>query len=158
MSRFTELGTNKTTILMKLINNEDIVKCLVNNQPNFLDVPLPVNFDVTSLIYNSIYPYKFIPQIQTSPSTFITMSFYYKPNGMTYKNGSIYYYIITHNSLIQTSYSSLRYDMLVNYIDEMMNSSRDIGIGKLPFYDMGDIQVNENYCGAYLGYKTTEFQ
>ena len=29
-------------------------------------------------------------------------------------------------------------------IDELFNSSRDIGIGKLPFYDMSDFTVNEN--------------
>ena len=97
MSRFAELGQNKLTILMKLIGNEDIVKCLVNNQSNFLDISLPMDFDVTSLIYNSIYPYRFIPQIQTEPKTFITMRFGYKPNGMTYKNGSIYFYIILPN-------------------------------------------------------------
>jgi len=158
MSRFAELGQNKLTILMKLIGNEDIVKCLVNNQFNFLDISLPMDFDVTSLIYNSIYPYRFIPQIQTEPKTFITMRFGYKPNGMTYKNGSIYFYIITHNSLIRTDYGMLRYDFLANKIDEMMNSSRDIGLGKLPFHDMDDFIVNENYIGIYLAYKTTEFQ
>ena len=158
MSRFAELGQNKLTILMKLIGNEDIVKCLVNNQSNFLDISLPMDFDVTSLIYNSIYPYRFIPQIQTEPKTFITMRFGYKPNGMTYKNGSIYFYIITHNSLIRTDYGMLRYDFLANKIDEMMNSSRDIGLGKLPFHDMDDFIVNENYIGIYLAYKSTEFQ
>ena len=158
MSRFAELGQNKLTILMKLIGNEDIVKCLVNNQFNFLDISLPMDFDVTSLIYNSIYPYRFIPQIQTEPKTFITMRFGYKPNGMTYKNGSIYFYIITHNSLIRTDYGMLRYDFLANKIDELMNSSRDIGLGKLPFHDMDDFIVNENYIGIYLAYKSTEFQ
>jgi len=158
MSRFAELGQNKLTILMKLIGNEDIVKCLVNNQSNFLDISLPIGFDVASLIYDSIYPYRFVPQIQTEPKTFITMRFGYKPNGMTYKNGSIYFYIITHNSLIRTDYGMLRYDFLANKIDELMNSSRDIGLGKLPFYDMDDFIVNENYIGIYLAYKSTEFQ
>ena len=86
------------------------------------------------------------------------MRFGYKPNGMTYKNGSIYFYIITHNSLIRTDYGMLRYDFLANKIDELMNSSRDIGLGKLPFYDMDDFIVNENYIGIYLAYKSTEFQ
>ena len=158
MSRFAELGTNKTTILMKLIENQDIVKCLINNENNFLDIPLPVDFNITSLIYSHIYPYKFIPTILTEPSTFITMSFNYKPYGMTFKNGSIYFYVITHNSLLRTDYGMLRYDFLINKIDEMMNSSRDIGIGKLPLYDMRDIPINENYRGAYLVYKTTELQ
>jgi hypothetical protein len=48
--------------------------------------------------------------------------------------------------------------MLVNYIGEIFNSSRDITIGKLEFYDMGDFSVNDNYSGVYLEYRLTEFQ
>ena len=141
-----------------MVESSKIVKCLVNNESNFLDIPIPVDFDATSLIYNSIYPYKFIPTAQTEAKTFITMSFGYKPNGMTFKNGSVYFYIITHNSLIRTDYGSLRYDILLNYIDEIFSESRDITIGKLPFYDMGEFSVNESYSGIYICYKTTEFQ
>jgi hypothetical protein len=158
MGRFQELGQNKNSILMKLIENDDIVKCLTRNESNFLDPPLPSDFDRSSLIYNNIYPYKFVPTVETTAKTFITMSFGYKPNGMTFKNGSIYFYIITHKDLLRTDYGVLRYDFLVNKIDEVFNSSRDLGIGKLPFYGMDDILVNDNYSGIYLAYKSTEFQ
>lgn len=143
---------------MKLIENQDIVKCLVNNENNFLDIPLPNDFDVTTLIYSQIFPYRFVPTVQTEAKTFITMKFGYKPDGMTFKNGSIYFYIITHNSLLRTDYGSLRYDMLLNYIDEVFNSTRGIGLGKLPFYDMDEFVVNENYSGVYIAYKTTQMQ
>ena len=158
MGRFSELGQNKNIILMKLIETEDIVKCLVNNESNFLDISLPVGFDTTSLVYSQIFPYKFIPTTETEAKTFITMSFGYKPNGMTFKNGSVYFYIITHNSLLRTDYGSLRYDMLLNYIDEIFNSSRDITIGKLAFYDMNDFVVNDSYSGIYIAYRLVDFQ
>lgn len=158
MGRFAELGQNKNIILMKLIESENILKCLVNNESNFLDISLPVDFDPTSLVYQQIFPYKFIPTTETSAKTFITMSFGYKPNGMTFKNGSVYFYIITHNSLLRTDYGSLRYDMLLNYIDEIFNSSRDITIGKLAFYDMNEFVVNDNYSGIYIAYKLVDFQ
>lgn len=158
MGRFAELSTNKYMILSKLIEDQEIVKCLVNNESNFLDIPLPKDFEETSLIHNSIFPYKFIPTIETVPKTFITMSFNYRPRGMSYKNGSIYFYVITHNSLIRTDYGTLRYDFLINHIDKLFNSSRDITIGKLEFCEMSDFMVNDNYSGAYIGYKSTEFQ
>ncbi len=158
MGRFAELSTNKYMILSKLIEDQEIVKCLVNNESNFLDIPLPKDFEETSLIHNSIFPYKFIPTIETVPKTFITMSFNYRPRGMSYKNGSIYFYVITHNSLIRTDYSFLRYDFLINQIDEIFNSSRGLGLGKLEFYDMADFSVNNYYSGAYIGYRSTEFQ
>ncbi|HEY8888942.1 MAG TPA: hypothetical protein VIM70_01610 [Clostridium sp.] len=143
---------------MKLIQNDNIVKCLVNNEDNFLDVPLPVDFDVSSLVYSQIYPWRFVPTAQTEANSFITMKFSYRHDGMTYKNGSIYFYIITHNSLLKTDYGSIRYDMLLGYIDEVFNSSRDLGLGKLPFYEMDEFIVNENYSGVYICYKSTEFQ
>jgi hypothetical protein len=143
---------------MKLIESPEIVKCLVNNQSNFLDIPLPVDFNVTSLIYLNIYPYRFIPDIQTEPKTFITTSFGYRSSGMTFKFGSVCFYVVCHNSLLRTDYGMLRYDYLINQIDEIFNSSRNLGIGKLPFYSMDDILVNENYSGACIIYKTTEFQ
>lgn len=158
MSRFQELGQNKLLILTKLIENEDIVKCLINNNQDFLDTSIPSDFNYTSLIYNSIFPYRFIPSIQTDPKTFITLKFGYKPDGKTFKNGSIYFYVIAHNSLLRTDYGMLRYDFLINKIDELMNSSRGIGLGKLPFHDMDDFIVNENYSGAYIAYKSTELQ
>ena len=99
-----------------------------------------------------------MPTAQTEANTFITMKFGYRPNGITYKNGSIYFYIITHNSLLRTDYGSIRYDMLLGYIDEVFNSSRDLGLGKLPFYEMDEFIVNENYSGVYICYKSTEFQ
>lgn len=158
MGRFAELGTNKTTILLRLIENQNIVKCLVNNQPNFLDIPLLNDFDVTSLIYNNIFPYRFVPTIQSDPKTFITMKFSYKPDGTTYKFGSIVFYIFTHNSLLKTDYGSLRYDLLLNYVDDTFNATRGLGYGKLSFYDMDDFVVNENYSGVYIVYKLLELQ
>ena len=35
MGRFAELSTNKYIILSKLIEDQEIVKCLVNNESNF---------------------------------------------------------------------------------------------------------------------------
>jgi hypothetical protein len=158
MGRFEELSTNKYLILSKLIEDLEIVKCLVNNESNFLDISLPEDFEASSLIYNHIFPYKYIPTIETTPKTFITISFNYRSKGMSYKNGSIVFYVITHNSLIKTDYGFLRYDFLIHQIDEFMNSSRDIGLGKLEFYDMADFSVNDYYSGAYIRYRSTEFQ
>lgn len=158
MGRFKELGQNKSILLTKLIESDEIVKCLVNNESNFLATPLPGGFDKTSLFYSQIYPYKYIPTAQTEAKTLISMKFGYKPDGMMYKNGAIHFYIMTHNSLLRTDYGVLRHDFLVNKIDEVFNASREIGVGKLPFHRMGEFIVNESYYGVYLTYKTTEFQ
>lgn len=143
---------------MKLIENPNIVKCLVNNEDNFLDIPLPIDFDSSSLVYSQIFPWRFVPKPLDVANTYITMKFGYSPNGTLFKNGSIYIYIITHNSLLKTDYGTLRYDFLINEIDKVFNGSRDLGLGKLPFFKMDEVLVNENYSGVYLAYKSTEFQ
>jgi hypothetical protein len=86
------------------------------------------------------------------------MKFSYRPYGATFKNNSIYFYIITHNSLLKTDYQMLRYDFLANQIDETFNSSEELGFDKLEFTEMDEILVNENYSGIYICYKNKEFQ
>jgi hypothetical protein len=85
------------------------------------------------------------------------MKFGYKPDDVYFKNSLIYFYIITHSSLVRTDYGALRYDYILNEIDKLFNQQRGIGIGKLPFYEMSDFQVSEDWFGAYIGYKSTEF-
>jgi hypothetical protein len=153
--RFAELGKNKNEIIMRLISSENIVKALTYNSTDFLEQPTPE--DSTSLIYTQIFPYQKVPTTQDTAKTFITMKFGYKPDGVYYKLSTIFFYVMTHISLVRTDYGMLRYDFLINEIDKLFNSQRGIGIGKLPFYTMDDFQVNENWLGVYIGYKSTEF-
>ena len=153
--RFAELGKNKNEIMTRLVFSENITKALMYNESNFLDQPTPE--DTTSLLYTQIFPYQRVPTIEDSAKTFITMKFGYKPDGMFYKVNTIFFYVITHKSLIRTDYGMLRYDFLINQIDMLFNSQRGIGIGKLPFYAMDDFQVNSDWLGTYVAYKATEF-
>ena len=140
---------------MRLISSENLVKTLTHNENNFLDQPMPL--DTTSLLYTQIFPYQKVPKVTDEATTFITMKFGYKPDGTFFKLSTIFFYVITHISLVRTDYGILRYDYLINQIDMLFNSQRGIGIGKLPFYAMDDFQVNENWLGVYIGYKSTEF-
>jgi hypothetical protein len=108
-------------------------------------------------LYNKIYPYQKIPKTIDSQNTFITLKFGYKPEGTFYKLGTIYFYVMTHIDTVRTAYDILKYDFIINEIDKLFNSQRGIGIGKLPFFDMNDFQINENWIGAYIGYRSSEF-
>lgn len=141
--------------MKRLISSENIVKALTYNDDNFLSQPTPEN--PTTLIYNQIFPFMKVPTAQDEAKTFITMKFGYKPDGAFYKVSTIYFYVVTHISLVKTDYDTLRYDYLINQIDMLFNSQRGLGIGKLPFHVMDDFQINENWLGAFIGYKATEF-
>jgi hypothetical protein len=141
--------------MIKLLSSSNIIKALTRPETNFLDQPLID--DPTTLVYTQIFPYQRIPTSNDTAKTYITMKFSYRPNGMYYKINTIYFYVITHISLVRTAYACLRYDYLINQIDILFNSQRGIGIGKLPFYEMSDFQINESWLGSYIGYKSTEF-
>jgi len=161
MSRFAEFGKYKTNILLKLIEDQEIVKCLYfsnSEDTNFLDKTLPDNFNPTTLIYERIFPYQFVPDIQDTTKTFITLSFNrFRLVNNSFKSGYIHFYVFTHKSCMKTDYATLRTDFLVNKIDSIMNQSVDFGIGKLQFNNMDDIIINNNYIGNVIEYKNYEF-
>lgn len=153
--RFAELGTNKNEILTRLISSENLVKALTYTDSNFLDKSTPE--DPTSLIYSQIYPFIKSPKTGDEAKTFITMKFGYRPEGTYFKLSTIYFYVITHINLVRTDYGVLRYDFILNEIDRLFNSQRGIGLGKLPFYEMSDIHITDEWFGACIGYRSTEF-
>lgn len=156
MGRFTELGTYKNEILLKLVSDENIVKALGNNTPNFKDLS-PIS-NPNSLIYNNIYPYAYIPEAETDMKTYITIMFNnFKLDKTFYKVGNICFYVFSHFSLMQTNYNVLRTDYILNQIDELFNRTHDLGIGKLQFSRMGDIKVSKYHFGSFIEYKDFSF-
>jgi hypothetical protein len=160
MSRFAELGTIKEKIMTRLVEDDNIVRCLISNESDFEIAATPIGYDPNDLLYTQIYSYRFIPDIKIEPSSFITMKFSYRPSGTTFKMGSIYFYIITHKSILNTDYNMLRYDYLINQIDEIFNKNNDLGIGAMSFYDMDEFIVDKEcrWLGSYIAYKNIDFQ
>lgn len=159
MSHFLELTQYKNNIAYKLITNEDLVKALVNNTRDFLNQPLPNNFDSTSLIYTQIFPWRVNPSIETTPKSYITMSFgNFKYINNCFKSGIVTFYIFMHKSLIPTDVG-LRYDYILSEIDALFNKQYDVGVFGLELSNGGgDFQVNDDYFGAMMPYKFTDFQ
>lgn len=158
MGQFAQLTEYKNNIGLKLITNGNLVKALVNTDNDFLNQSLPNNFNPLSLIKTQIYPYRFIPSITTKAKSFITMMFsnYHYVNNV-FKSGNITFYIMCHTSLLDTDYG-LRHDYMLDQIDTMFNQKNDVGSFNLLLDSGGDLPVNENYYGATISYKFTDFQ
>ncbi|WP_253957055.1 hypothetical protein [Paenibacillus oleatilyticus] len=110
------------------------------------------------LVYNHIFPYRFIPEVNESKKTFITLSLRkFQLINNSFKKGLIYLNIFTHRDLFKTDYGCTRIDFILNKVDEMFNQKRGIGIGQLEFVDMDEIVVNEKYQGNYICYKPVDF-
>ncbi|OPH47743.1 hypothetical protein BC351_10550 [Paenibacillus ferrarius] len=142
--------------MTRLIESEELVKAVGYNESNFLEQPIIT--DPSSLIYENIYPYRFVPDLNTHQKTFITLSFRgYKPVDGYYKSGLVYFNVITHKDLIKTDYGALRYDFIIQKIDELMNNTRGLGIGNTQFHSMDELYIDEKYMGMFIAYKLLDF-
>lgn len=156
MSRLKELGKDKLTVLQKLISSQDLCKALYYSESDFLEKPDIL--DTSNLIRSKISPFNRIPDLTKNKSTFLTFNFRdYRLVGNKFKSGFIEFHVITHQDYIYTDYESLRYDMILSYIDEMFNENRELGIGKLLFHRMDEFYVNTEYVGTLISYKLWEF-
>jgi hypothetical protein len=153
LSRFKELSQNKTTIMQRLISNENIVKALVNTNADFINTPLPSDFDASSLIRTQIYPRRFIPETTTEQKTFITMKFSgFRMVNASIKTGRIIFYVFTHSNLLPTDYGD-RVDYIIGEIDTMFNDERGVGLGKMYLSNMEEFEINSFFLGSMLEYK-----
>lgn len=157
MARLNELSEYKFTIISRLLENEELCKAIYYNDTDFLDKAC-INDPTEKLVYNHIFPYRFIPDVNESKKTFVTMSFqkFHLVNN-SFKKGLIYLYVVTHRDLFKTDYGVTRIDYILNKIDELFNQKRGIGMGKLEFYEMNEFLANEKYQGNYICYKPIDF-
>jgi hypothetical protein len=150
------LGKDKLTIIERILSSQDLCKALYYPQRNFLDQP--DLDDPSDLIYKNIFPYRKIPTQNDKMDSFIALSFgNYKPVRNVYKSGLIYIYAFTDLNLIETDYEILRTDFMISKIDEIMNNTKGIGMGRIEFWDMDEIILNDKYLGNYIAYKLYEF-
>jgi len=156
LSRLQELSGYKYTIINRLLDSEELCKALFYNDTDFLSKKCLT--DPSELVYRNIYPYRFIPDVKDTKSTYITISFRkFQLVNNSFKKGLIYLNIFTHRDLFQTDYGCTRIDYLLNKTDELFNQQRGIGIGKLEYEDMDELVVNEKYQGAYICYRPVDF-
>jgi len=160
MPHFEELGKYKYNILLKFIENENLIKALINDSEDFLNQSLPDDFDNTKLIYNYIFPYQKNFDSITEKKNFITISLgNYDYINNEFKSGRVYIYIFVHNTMLRTSYECLRFEYIQNQIDIMLNKKYGIGAFNLELVTGGEfILPNSEYYGANLVYKFTDFQ
>ena len=152
-------GYMRNKVFTELLQNNDIIKSLVIDDKNFLDVEL--NDEQQSyidnprrLIRNYIYPYKRIFDTTVEKKTIISTQFSnFRKQGKNYRNGTVTFYILVPVDLEDTAYG-VRYDYIG---DEIENIFTNTTIGEFSFYDRGDMDVGDRYIGHYVTFNITEF-
>ncbi|GAA4880624.1 hypothetical protein GCM10023310_71060 [Paenibacillus vulneris] len=156
MARLQELNEYKFTIINRLLESEDLCKALHYADTDFRNKETIA--DPSSLVYTNIFPHRFIPDLNETKQTYITVHFRrFQLANNGFKNGLICINIFTHRDLFKTDYGCTRIDYLLNKIDELFNQKRGVGIGKLEFHEMDEIAINDKYQGAFICYKPIDF-
>lgn len=155
MSRFASLSKDRLEVFDRLLSSPDILKAVAYNDTNFLDRELP---NVEEVVYNHIYPHRFIPKTSEEKKSYITISFgNFGAVGAFFKSGYVTFTVITHQDLFRTDYGCMRVDFIIQKIDELINQSRGLGIGKTEFSKMDEVSLNPDYHGMFVTYKVVDF-
>ncbi|KAF6630503.1 hypothetical protein H6F38_13795 [Paenibacillus sp. EKM208P] len=156
MSRLEELGKNRLIVLNHLLSSQKLCKSVWYTGTDYLDQS-DIE-DTSELINKNIFPFNHVPTIADTASSYVTFSFRdYRPSGPQFKSGILHFQVIVHKDSILTDYEVLRYDHILACIDELFNENRNLGIGKLQFYRMDEMFVNEKYVGFFIQYKLWDF-
>lgn len=157
---FESISSDKNDIMALILSDEPLVKCLASPSPNFLDETVE---DKVSLLYQSIFPFRYIPDTQEKNRSYITMKFKYNRvrSGNYWKRGTIYFYMFCHKDIVRTNYGKLRYDFMLQRINHLMNGSRSLScqwLGEAVFEDLDEVIIDDsgNYVGVVATYQVVE--
>ena len=159
-NNFQTLAENRLEIAKRLALDDDIAKCLLNKAELFKDTTV-TPLEKAKLIGTQIYPYPKTTGTLSQSKSYITMSFTYKKvkGGNYFKTTSIRITAFCTDDLVETKYSILRPDFLIQKIDRLLNGTRSDGwIGRLSLDSMSDVIFDNGYIGLSVTYVNTEFQ
>lgn len=135
-------------LLQDLLKNDKLVKALIFNEPDFLNKSIPADFDPTSLIYDKVWPFKFIPDIQDTPKSLITTLWSFKPYKSLIYFNEVIFYTIVHKDLLSID-SGLRTDFMIAQIHRTVMNCNLFKSGGHIFLEGGDTLVDSS--GKWIG-------
>jgi len=157
MSRFDELDSNIMTVLLKMIDNQNLCKLLnyTSNSPlSEVDIA-----DTSSLLFDKIYPYPFTPEVDSVATSQINImfdNFQIGKDNPAFKNSQLTFIILCHSSLWRMD-GMLRPFAIMKEIDTLFNSVNGIGMGKMQFVSGNITWANASYSGYRVSYKICDF-
>lgn len=158
MGYFQGLNENNSVILDKIISNDNLCKLLKYTDKDPLTQP--VMDKPIELIYNNIYPYLYIPNVDNEAKSFITFNFRKiekeDEKSIYIRISDIVFNVICHQSLQMISEGSRVY-AIMDELDKVFNNQYIKGIGKLRFDGSDMTMANDLFTGYYLRYKNSNF-
>ena len=158
-----KLPEYKMQVLQRCLESETLTKLLKYQSADALfkeDVE-----DKFSLMYERVYPYRFVPDPIEHQGTYLTLGvngFRRHQEGFKiyddYQAGEIYFYFFTHTDLMRTD-SGVRQDLMLAEISRLFDGTRGIGMGELKLRYVNELWMHNNKFGGYsVAFTITDFK
>lgn len=165
MSALEKIGEYKMEVLNRIIESDKLSKLIAIDKSDVLFNDNLSDSEKYSLLYERVYPYRFVPEATSKASTYLTLGisgFTHLREGIKtyddYQRGLIYFYIFTHNSLMKTD-SGVRQDLILSEIDKLFEGTRGLGMGELKLNGLNELWMHNNKFGGYaVNYAVTDLK
>lgn len=153
MSKFKELNKNINDTLSQVISSQNLCKLIEYDTYN----PLSESdiADTSTLLFNKIFPFPKIPDIQDEENTSLCVlfdNFSTDKRNFMIKEGVLTLLIISHNNLWKIN-GGIRPFSIMHELDELFVGKRIVGIKELQFLGGRYISFNDKFSGYEIKYR-----
>jgi hypothetical protein len=154
-------GINKyiDEILNILITSDNLTKLLYYTSEDAVDQPSLTQKQKESLLYDKIFPHRFIPEISDEATSYLNIGFgrfRQTSNNPEFQVGTIKFFISSHISLWKTYYG-LRPICILNEIKKLFEDTK-LGMGDLKITDSDEYWISNKFGGYYLYFEVMDFK
>lgn len=162
-SAVEKIGEYKMEILDRLMSSDKISKLLRHDSADALFKPSLE--DSSELLYDRIYPFRFVPSPVENQGTWITLGLSgFRPHQEGYKifddyiTGEFHFYVFTSVDLMKTD-SGIRQDLIIAEIDRLFNGVKGLGMGEMKLSYVNELWLHNNKFGGYtVSYRVTDLK
>lgn len=151
----------KQNVMEMLIKDDQLALLLHYNTPDCLSKPLLTDNQKEELVNNSIYGYRFVPDVAEEQKSYISLglSNFVPQEGFRqfsddYVQGFIYFYILVDTAIMETE-TGYRNDLILARIYDIFQEQKGIiGMGELRMEACSELWQHNNKFGGYtLGFR-----
>ena len=139
----------KNTLMEDLLTNKSIVELINENISTE---------KASSLVYEQVFPYEFIPETVEEGKTFICVDVdIQRTIDKTFLLPTLFVWVFTHKSLLRLPQGGVRTDKLWSEIAKVINGSRKYGLGELELASVKRFAPITDFQGKVMTFSAKDF-
>jgi hypothetical protein len=149
IEQLDEFFDYKNKLMEDLLTNKSIIK-LIDESVTIDDAP--------SLAYTRVFPLEYIPQTVEEGKTLICFDVDIQESvNKTYLLPTLYVWVFTHKSKLRLPEGGVRTDKLCSAIAEVINGSREYGLGELNLFSVKRYAPMTDFQGKVMTFHAKDF-